>query len=138
MFWHHEAISQPSSSSARIMTPSQGARDMSLISEDGLCAVWDSPNARMRAIQTKPASISSIRNHCTAAISRHHPVTLSRRGSPRATAAPRAAWASSALDRAATSTVRDQGSGSEPPTSLANTVIALSMSDRCACAASAG
>jgi hypothetical protein len=42
-----------------------------------------------------------------------------------------------ARDRAAARTVRDQGSGSEPPTSSANTVIALSMSERCACAPSA-
>src|SRR6266567_2729177 len=67
------------------------------------------------------------------AISRHQLVTLPRGGRPSVTAVPSADWASSARERAAARTVRDQGSGSEPPTSLANTLIALSMSDRCAC-----
>ena len=46
---------------------------------------------------------------------------------------PSADWASSARDLAAARTVRDQGSGSEVPTSPAKVLIALSMSDRCAC-----
>ena len=134
MFWHHDSTSQPSSSSATTMTPSQGTSEVALTSEDDLCDPW---RDRISAIQTSPASVSSISSHCTRAISRHHPVTLSRDGRPRATAAPRAAWASLARDRAAARTVRDQGSGREPPTSSANTVTALSMSDRCAWTTSA-
>ena len=134
MFWHQDSISQPSSSSATTMTPSQGTSEVALISEDDLC---DPCRDRISAIQTSPARVSSMSSHCTRAISRHHPVTWSRGGSPRATAAPRVAWASSARDRAAARTVRDQGSGREPPISSANTVIALSMSDRWAWTTSA-
>ena len=79
MFRHHDETSQPSSSSAATMTPSHGARDTSLISVAGLCG-WDA--LRMSAIQTRPASASSMSSHCASAISRHHPVTLARGGSP--------------------------------------------------------
>ena len=34
MFWHHDEISQPSSSSATTMTPSHGTRETSLIRDD--------------------------------------------------------------------------------------------------------
>ena len=132
MFWHHDEISQPSSSSATTMTPSHGARETSLIRDDFWFGPLDPPIARMSTIQIRPASVSATRSHWASAISRHHRVTLSRGGRPRATAVPSAAWASSARERAAARTVRDQGSGSEPPTSLANTLIALSMSGRCA------
>jgi hypothetical protein len=78
MFWHHDETSQPSSSSAAAITASQGTRDTSLISDAGL---WCG-SARMSTIQTRPASVSSISSHWASAISRHHPVTLARGGSP--------------------------------------------------------
>ena len=98
MFWHHDEISQPSRSSATTMTPSHGAREVSLIKDD-LCPPPDPPIARISTIQTRPPSVSAIRSHWARAISRHQTVTLSRGGSPWATARPSAASATLPVNR---------------------------------------